>query len=49
MVNSAVVETQECEIAAGILFAPDSEVGRLHLGLTGVCRLDREGFLLIMS
>jgi len=40
MGNSAVVQIQECEIAAGILFAPESEVGRLHLGLTGSLYVD---------
>lgn len=40
MGNSAVVQIQECEIAAGILFAPESEVGRLRLGLTGSLYVD---------
>lgn len=40
MGNSAVVQIQECEIAAGILFAPESEVARLHLGLTGSLYVD---------
>ena len=40
MGNSAVVQIQECEIAAGILFAPESEVGRLRLGLAGSLYVD---------
>ena len=35
MGNSAVVQIQECGIAAGILFVPESELSRLRLGLTG--------------
>ena len=38
--NSAIVQVQECEIAAGILFAPESEIGRLRLGLTGSLYVD---------
>ncbi len=40
MGNSAVVQIQECGIAAGILFAPESEGGRLRLGLTGSLYVD---------
>lgn len=40
MGNSAVLQIQECEIAAGILFAPESEVGRLRLGLPGNLYVD---------
>ena len=40
MGNSAVLQIQECEIAAGILFAPESEVGRLRLGLQGNLYVD---------
>ena len=35
MGNSAVVQVQECEIAAGILFTPEQDIGHLRLGLTG--------------
>lgn len=35
MGKSAVVQVQECRIAAGILFAPEAELTRLRLGLTG--------------
>ena len=40
MGNSAVLQIQECEIAAGILFAPETEVGRLRLGLSGNLYVD---------
>ena len=43
MGNSAVVQIQECEIAAGILFAPESELARLRLGLTGRLYVDGRG------
>lgn len=35
MGNSAVVQLQECEIAAAILFAPESELSKVRLGLKG--------------
>ena len=38
--NSSVVQVRECEIAAGILFAPQAELGRLELGLTGKLFVD---------
>lgn len=38
--NSSVVQIRECEIAAGILFAPESEIGNLALGLTGHLYVD---------
>ena len=38
--NSSVVQIRECEIAAGILFAPESEIGNLALGLNGNLHVD---------
>ena len=38
--NSSVVQIRECEIAAGILFAPESEIGNLALGLEGHLHVD---------
>ena len=38
--NSSVVQIRECEIAAGILFAPESEIGNLALGLKGNLYVD---------
>ena len=40
MGNSAVVQVQECGIAAAILFAPESELARLKLGLKGHLYVD---------
>ena len=33
--QSAVVQLQECDIAAGVLFTPESDLSRLRLGLKG--------------
>lgn len=38
--NSSVVQIRECEIASGILFAPESEIGNLALGLKGNLYVD---------
>mgnify|MGYP005752427207 CR=1 FL=1 len=40
MGNSAVVQVQECGIAAAILFAPESELARLRLDLAGNLKVD---------
>lgn len=40
MGNSAVVQVQECEIAAAILFTPEQNIGHLRLGLTGRLFID---------
>ena len=40
MGNSAVVQVQECEIAAAILFAPESASQHLRKGLLGALRVD---------
>ncbi len=40
MGNSAVVQVQECEIAAAILFAPESVLGVLRKGLVGKLGID---------
>lgn len=40
MGNSSVVQIQECEIAAAILFAPESVLGQIHKGMIGKLEID---------
>lgn len=40
MGNSAVVQIQECEVAAAILFAPEAALKQLRLGLSGTLWVD---------
>lgn len=40
MGNSSVVQVRECEIAAAILFAPESKIGSLALGMKGRLYVD---------
>jgi len=40
MGNSSVVQVRECEIAAAILFAPESKIGSLAIGMEGRLYVD---------